>query len=97
MILYDYQQLLNQVKKASDDYYYLLGAVKTLKNLVSSDEHQDVESTLTNNWHYGYQELSNRTIKVNAKNLLKYYESELVLQKQKYDILRNRINNTRLQ
>lgn len=97
MILYDYQQLLNKVKKASDDYYYLLAAVKTLKNLVESDQHQDVESALTSNWQYGSKELSTRTIRVNAKNLLKYYESELVLQKQKYDILLNRINNTRLQ
>ena len=97
MIFYDYQQLLNKVKKASDDYYYLLAAVKTLKNLVEADEHQDVESALTSNWQYGSKELATRTIRVNAKNLLKYYESELVLQKQKYDILLNRINNTRLQ
>lgn len=96
MILYDYQELLDKVKTASDDYDYLLDAVKNLRNLVTSDEYQDVEIILTSDWYRGNHESSSRTTKVNAKNLLKYYESELVLQNQKYDILRNRINNTRL-
>lgn len=91
----NYYKLLNKVENKKNEYEKLLYAIKNLEKIVASDRVQTVETRITNVDDYGRS--YSDPINANAKNLLKYYKSELIYQKQQYDILVSRINNTRLQ
>lgn len=92
-----YYDLLQEFREAQKDYNSIKKAVENLKKIVLEDKTQNVEIFLTTSWHYVNESYGNTQITVNAKKLLKYYESELVSRKQQYEIMRDRVNNTRLE
>lgn len=92
-----FYDLLQEFREAQKDYNNIKKAVENLQKIVSEDKTQNVEIYLTTSWQYVNESYGNAKIPVNAKKLLKYYKSELISRKQQYEILRDRVNNTRLE
>lgn len=92
-----YYDLLQTFREAQKDYINIKEAIENLRKIILEDKNQNVEITLTTDWHYVNEIFGETHMPVNAKKLLKYYESELLSRQQQYEIMRDRVNNTRLE
>ena len=70
-----------------------LGGRRIIKKMVSDDKFQQIEIMMTDSWDIDGYHASHQTIYVNAKNVLKFYESELPFHEHALKILKNRIDN----
>ena len=96
----NYISMLERYRNIVRERNGLVRGIERLKEIIAEDKTQEIETTITNGWraYYSekYTEYGDQKINVNSKNLLKFYESELVLIENKLNVIRKRINRERL-
>lgn len=96
----NYISMLERYQNIVRERNGLVRGIKRLKEIIAEDKAQEIETTITNGWrkYYSdrYTQYGDQKINVNAKNLLKFYESELVFIENKLNVIRKRINREKL-
>lgn len=89
----EYRDLIGKYRELKKQNNNLISSIKDIKKIISDDKYQQVEIMMTSGWDRDGYHKSIQTIYVNAKNVLKFYESELPFHEHALKILKNRIDN----
>lgn len=96
----NYINLLENLRSVVRERDEIVRAISNLKKIIAEDKQQEIEIFIVSEWtkymRSEYEQNGGRKVSVNAKNLLKYYESELKLITNKVNVMQDRINREKL-
>lgn len=96
----NYISLLEKCRRVVRERDGLVIAIRNLKEIIAEDKHQEIDGFVVTEWtkymRSDYEQNGGRKVSVNAKNLLKYYESELKLITHKLNVMQDKINREKL-